>query len=300
MKNKALVIILVLIITTLSAICALIGIASNNGPGAHTFISIHGEEVTIYGKGIYKNESLSMASQVIAQDFVILVMGVPLLLLSLFFARKSLKGLFMLAGTISFFLYTYMSYAFTANYNNLFLAYICLMSCCLIAFIALCISITSYGLKNCFVEKPKLKFTSIFMLIMGALVAAMWLQRIVPPLVAGMIPKSVEHYTTLIIQVLDLGIVIPAMLIAGILTLKKNPIGYFLSVLLSVKTLTLLTSITAMMISMGNYGVPPTAVEIAAFGAFNLVAIVNIVFAVKSVKQPADYAQIKAFEELAK
>jgi hypothetical protein len=290
MKNKKLVVTLVFIIAVASTICSIIGVASNDGLGEYTFTSIHGEEVTIYGYGIYKNESLSMASQVIAQDWVILVMGIPALLLSLFFAKKSVKGVFMLAGTLGFFLYTYMSYSMTANYNNLFLVYVWLMTCSLVAFIAVCINITGYGLKNCFVENPKLKFTAIFVFIMTALVGIMWLGRIIPPLLAGTIPVSVEHYTTLIIQAMDLGLVVPAGLIAGILTLKRNPVGYFISVLLSVKALTLLTSITAMMINMGNHGVPPTIVEIVSFGGFNLVAFINIVFAIKSVKQPVDYS----------
>jgi len=152
-----------------------------------------------------------------------------------------------------------------------------------------CINIAGYGLENCFTEKHKLKFSSIFMLVMGAMVAAMWLGRIVPSLFAGTTPESVEHYTTLIIQAMDLGIVIPAMLIAGILTLKRNHVGYFLSVLLSVKALTLLTSITAMMISMGSHDVPLTIVEIVAFGAFNLIALANVIFAIISVKQPIRY-----------
>ena len=118
---------------------------------------------------------------------------------------------------------------------------------------------------------------------------AMWLQRILPPLLDGTIPESVEHYTTLIIQAMDLGIVIPAMLVAGILTLKRNPTGYFPSVLLSVKALILLTSITAMMINMGSHGVPPTYVEIFVFGIFNLVALANVLIAVKSVNQPSIY-----------
>ena len=285
MKNKTLLTILVVIVAVLAAMCSIIGVASSDGPGEHTFTSIHGEEVTIYGKGIYNNESLSMASQVVAQDWVILVMGIPALLISLGFSRKSLKGQFLLAGTLGFFLYTYMSYSFTANYNNLFLAYVWLMTCSIAAFIVVCINITRYGLTNCFGENPRLKFSGIFMLVMGALVGAMWLQRILPPLFAGTIPESVEHYTTLIIQAMDLGIVIPAMLVAGILTLKRNPVGYFLSVLLSVKALTLLTSITAMMINMGSHGVPPSIVEIIAFGAFNLVALANVVFAVRSVRQ---------------
>jgi len=46
------------------------------------------------------------------------------------------------------------------------------------------------------------------MLVMGTLVGAMWLGRIMPPLFSGTTPESVEHYTTLIIQATDLGIVI--------------------------------------------------------------------------------------------
>lgn len=285
MKNKKLITILVTIIIIGAALCAFIGVCSNDGTGEYSHISINGQMVVIYGRGIYKHESLSMASQVIAQDYVILILGIPGLLLSLLFARKSLRGVFLLAGTLGFFLYTYMSYSFLANYNELFMIYILLMACSLVAFIAVCINITGFGLIKCFNDKPKLNFTGIFMLIMGGLVGVMWLVRIIPPLLSGTTPESVEHYTTLVIQAMDLGIVIPALIVAGILTLRKNPIGYFLSVLLSIKMLTLLISITAMMIGMIKNGVPPTKVEIIAFVGFNLIALANIIFAIRSVKR---------------
>lgn len=284
MKNNKFIIALVIIISIGATLCAFVGVSSNDGSGQFTHSSINGEEVIIYGSGIYKHESLSMASQVIAQDYVILFLGIPSLLVSLLLSRKSLRGMFLLAGTLGFFLYTYMSYAFTANYNYFFLLYVLLMSCSLVAFIMICIKITSYGLSECFHSTSRLNFTGIFMLVMGGLIGAMWLGRIVPPLISGTVPESVEHYTTLIIQAMDLGIVIPAMITAGVLTLRKNRIGYFLSVLLSVKILTLLVSISAMMIGMTKNGVPPTIVEMIVFGTFNLIALTNIIFAVKSIK----------------
>ncbi|GHP14425.1 hypothetical protein YK48G_18500 [Lentilactobacillus fungorum] len=284
MKNKKMITILVVTLLIGSALCALIGVFSNDGNGRYTITSIDGQAVTLYGLGLYKHESLSMASQVIAQDYVILILGIPGLLFSLLYANKSLRGMFLLAGTLAFFLYTYMSYSFAANFNNLFLVYILLMTCSLVTFISVCIDITSYGLKNCFNAVTKLNFTAGFMIVMGTLVGLMWLAKIVPPLLSGTTPESLEHYTTLIIQAMDLGIVIPAMLVGGILTLKKNPLGYFLSVVLSVKALTLLVSITAMMIGMTANNVPPTIVEIIAFGTFNLIAFANIVFAIRGVR----------------
>ena len=284
MKNRKVIIFLVLLLAIGSALCAYIGVSSNDGGGAYTFTSINGAEVTIYGIGLYKHESLSMASQVIAQDYVILALGVPALLISLFLAQKSLRGLFVLAGTLGFFLYTYMSYSFTANYNDLFLVYVWLMTISLTAFIMVCVNITGFRLNECFHDKPKLKFTGLFMLVMGLLVGAMWLARIIPPLLSGTVPESVEHYTTLIIQAMDLGLVIPAMIVAGILTLRNNPIGYFLSTLLSIKLLTMLIAITAMMVGMTNNGIPPTVVEMALFGGFNIVAFANVVFSIRSVR----------------
>lgn len=46
----------------------------------------------------------------------------------------------------------------------------------------------------------------------------------------------------------------------------------------------MLVSITAMMVGMTKNSVPPTFMEIIVFGVFNLVALANIIFAVRSVK----------------
>ena len=61
MKNKKLVISLVIIIALCSVVCAWIGVTSGDGTGQYSYTSIRGEEVIIYGSGIYKDESLSMA-----------------------------------------------------------------------------------------------------------------------------------------------------------------------------------------------------------------------------------------------
>jgi len=127
------------------------------------------------------------------------------------------------------------------------------------------------------------------MLVMGVLVGAMWLGRIIPSLLSGTAPESLEHYTTLIIQAMDLGLVIPSLIIGGVLTLKKNPIGYFLSVLMSIKTLTLLICISAMIVGMTINGVSVPVFEIIAFVGFNIIAIINIVFVIGSIRQHESY-----------
>jgi hypothetical protein len=87
MKQKS-IRILVFFITILSIVATSYAIVSNQGPGAYEYQSIFGETISIYGKGLYKHDSVSMAVQAIAQDYVTLFIGVPLLILSLHLSRK--------------------------------------------------------------------------------------------------------------------------------------------------------------------------------------------------------------------
>ena len=107
MKNMRIITILVLLIAILSGIATVFGIASNEGPGEYEYSSIRGENVVIYGKGIYKHMSADVAIQGIGQDYITLLFGIPLMLVGLFLFRKNnLKGLFVLSGTLLYFLVT--------------------------------------------------------------------------------------------------------------------------------------------------------------------------------------------------
>jgi hypothetical protein len=134
--------ILVILIAVFSIIVSSYGFFSNNVVYENkTFQSIHGESVNIYGKGLYYNESVSIASQARAQDIVTLLIGTPLLIISLIFTNKnSIRGKLLLTGTVDYFLYTYISYSFLAMYNEFFLLYVLIMSLSFFAFIQNCIA----------------------------------------------------------------------------------------------------------------------------------------------------------------
>ncbi len=54
MKCRKSVGILVIFIVSLSLLAGIIGILSTGGSGANTFLSLPGETIHLYGKGIYK------------------------------------------------------------------------------------------------------------------------------------------------------------------------------------------------------------------------------------------------------
>lgn len=287
MKVKKEVSVLVFSIIIFSLFASAYGLFSTQGPGQHEFESIHGETVSIYGKGLYRNESVTMAAQAKGQDIVTLLFGIPLLIISIILARKDLiKGRLLLAGTLGYFLYTYASYSFLAMYNPLFLIYVVLFSTSFFAFTLTMMSFDIEKLGLYFKAKTPVKFLGSFLIFLGFSIGLLWLGRIMNPLMSGIAPPELGHYTTLVIQALDLGFVVPVAILAGILLIRRKPFGYLLASVIIIKGITMLTAITAMAIGMIRAGEPIVIMELILFPAFNLVTIFAMYLIMKNVQEP--------------
>lgn len=163
MKNTKTITILVLLTALFAAFAAAAGIFTNQGSGQYEFKTIHDQTVTIYGKGLYQHMSADVAIQGIAQDYITLFLAVPLLLLSLFWARKgSLKGRFILAGTIGYIFLTYLFYMNMAMYNALFLVYVSLTGLTFFALVLTLLSININQLPQVFNKPLPTKFIGGF------------------------------------------------------------------------------------------------------------------------------------------
>jgi hypothetical protein len=286
MKFKRELTLLTTIIIALSAIASAIGIFSIAGKGKYEFQSIRGETVIIYGKGIYKNDSIAAVAQGIPQDIVTLLVGIPLLILSLYLLKKNyVKGKLLLTGTLGYFLYTYMSYTFLWNYNNLFLIYVMLMSLSFFAFTLSMISFDINRLKLAFKKELPIKFIGGYQIFVGIAIGLLWLGRIAPSITGDTAPLGLEHYTTLVIQGMDLGFVVPVAILSGILLIKRKAFGYLLSSVVIIKGITLLTAITAMIVSQAYAGVPMILLEVIIFLSFDLVSVYCLIVLMRNIDE---------------
>jgi hypothetical protein len=286
MKYKSAISLLVLCITLLSIIATSFAIFSTNGQGEYQYKSIFGETVSIYGKGIYQHESVSMAAQAIAQDYVTLFMGVPLLLLAFYLYRKNLlKGRLLLTGTLGYFLYTYASYSFLSMYNSMFIVYVALMSTSFFAFTLSMMSYDITSLQLFFREKMPVKFLGNFLLFVSFVFGMMWLVKILVPLVNHTPPEDIGHYTTFVIQALDLGFVVPIGFLSGILLIRKKPFGYLLAPVIIIKEITLLTALTAMIFLQIKVGIEISFLLICSVILFNLVIIFCLFLVLVNIKE---------------
>lgn len=282
MKFRKSITVLVILIAIFASLASISGIFSKGGPGSFDYTSIRGENVTLYGIGLYRHMSADVAIQGIAQDYVTLFIGVPLLLISFFWAMNgSLKGRFMLAGVLNYLFVTYLFYMNMAMYNQLFLIYILLTGTTFFAFMLSLLSIDIQKLPEQFSEKAPVKFSGIFLIVNAVIIALLWLSIIVPPLIDNTIyPDSVDHFTTLTVQGFDLSILLPISFLGGILLLNRSRFGYLIATVTLIFLSILMTALVAKIIAMANAGVN----VIPAIFIIPVINLISVICSLKMVK----------------
>jgi hypothetical protein len=248
----------------------------------------------LFLNGLYKNDTKSGAAQEQGNDLVTLVLCVPLLLVSGFYASKeSLRGRLIWMGTVFFFLYTYASMCFLSAYNQLFLVYVALFSLSLYTFAYSLLTLDVGQVKESMARAP-VRVTAAFMFLICIAVGLMWLAMIIPPLMAGERPAVLETYTTLVIQALDLGIVVPLAGIAGALLLKRDAWGYTLASLILIKGFTLGTGVLSMALFMALNGVEVVIPQVILFVVLTACALALAVVFYGKMKAPAMSGTVSA------
>ena len=281
---------LVLIIAVLASVAAAVGILSNEGPGGYEYESIRGETVRIYGQGIYQHMTADVAIQGIAQDYITLFAAVPLLLIALFFSRMgSLRGRFLLAGTLFYFLVTYLFYLTMGMYNFLFLVYAVLLCCSFFALFLVLTELNLPDLGDLFTSDKAARYAGGYLIFSAYSVAFLWLSIIMPPLLDGtLFPKSLEHYTTLIVQGLNLGLLLPVSFIVGLMLFRRQRVGYLFGLPYVVFLSLMMSALTAKILAMALNGVNVIPV-IFIMPTFALIAITFSVWLMRSIQNDNHY-----------
>ena len=234
--------------------CARRSLAGEGEP--YSLTNFRGEDVTINARGLYYWDTVSSAVQMQANDLVMLVLGLPLLAVSFWLTlRGSLRGRLLLTGTLGFILYTYITMCFGTAYNQLFLVYVAIFSLSLFAFI---LSMMSFDLKTLpahFSEKLPRRWIAGLLYFAAAFLTLAWLGRIAPTFSAEQIPM-LENVTSMFIQVMDLGIIVPLCVLAATLLLRREAWGYLLASVGLLKFLTMGIAVALMGFNMARVGVP--------------------------------------------
>jgi hypothetical protein len=218
-----------------------------------------------------------------ANDVITLFLALPLLGVSFWLTQKgSLRGRLLLTGTLGFILYTYITMCFGAAYNPFFLIYVALFSLSLFAFVLSMMSFDVGALPARFSQKLPRKWIAGLLFFAAAFLSLAWLGRIAQTFAPGAVP-ALENTTSMFIQAMDLGIVVPVCVLSAVLLLRRSAWGYLLASVGLVKFLTLGTAVSLMGLNMARVGVPISSLELVIFSGMALAGIITTIILLKNV-----------------
>ena len=230
MKKQAALNWLVPNIGLLALVASGTGLFWQGGDGPRPFTTLRGQTVEIYGRGVYQNDTVFYSAGFKGADAIVLFVGTPLLIYSFMRYRSgSLRGGFLLAGALSYFLYIGASLTFSAAFNRLFLVYTALFSASLFGFIAALSSIDVQALPGRTSPRLPHRGLAILLIVAGLGTLLLWLSELTGPILGGGTPANLGPYTTMFTHGLDSATITPATVLTGIYLLRRKPLGYLLA-----------------------------------------------------------------------
>lgn len=225
MKKLIPEIIIILLLITVS----LCGVLSLDFSKAYLYINQYGDEVKLFGSGIYKADSYFKAPIFIGTDLCVLFFCVPLFVISLIKdLRNSIENTQLrLVSIEAISLYYAVSLCFGVKYNRIFILYVILFS---LLFFTLIKRMRNLSRNNYSFEMKKTD--AVFLVFSGISLCVAWWPDIIPTILKGTSLKLIENYTTEPTYVLDLGIISPLCFISLILMKKKDSFGVVLYAIL--------------------------------------------------------------------
>ena len=288
MKKKLMVIdVLVICIISVLIIITVVGIGSFNIDKSYIISNQYGNDVKIFGSGIYAHDSYFKAPIFIGSDFTMLFLVVPMAIITLIneIKKRTIKSKLALISVVGTILYYSTSIVFGVTYNALHLAYIALFSSTFFAFIILLKSIRIDELRRMQKWILPSRGLSIFLILTGIALFVAWLPDIFTSLVNKESLALIEVYTTEITYVLDMGIISPTIFICLYLLKKKDGMGdVLLAIILNLcSVIGIMLPVQSVFQKLAGIEIPIQAL-ITKLGIFVVLASVALYFNIRLYK----------------
>jgi hypothetical protein len=264
---------LCLAVAILAGAAATVGVFFRGEGSVQTVISPRGERYQMIVSGIYRYNAQRVVAEGTGWDVFTLFVAVPALLLCLIWlARGTLRARLFALGVLAYLFYQYLMYSVAWAFGPLFLLFVLIYAMSLVAIVRIVTTIDMEALGSSAGKRFPALGMGIFSLAMAALLVVMWLARIVSAM-NGKIDGILLGQTTLVVQALDLGLVVPLAIFTGVTALRRRRIGYLLSSVVVVKGAAMAAAICAMLVAAW---IVEGALEIVPFVIFAAAAAVAV------------------------
>jgi len=203
-------------------------------------------------------------------------------------SRGSIRGRLVAIGALGYLIYSFVTYAFLIVLNPATVLYIAVLGFGVWSFITGFAAVDDQEADQLTGRHPYRRLTAGFMIVIAALFALTWLREIAGSVVSGQPPAalSAAGWPMNPVYVLDLGFVIPAVVLGGLRLLRGTTGGARVAVPFLIFLPLLSTSVLLMTIFMAIDGQPLATPLIAIFGVALAVSTALAWVALRSPGQP--------------
>jgi len=212
----------------------------------------------IFYEKTYSREAYAWVLQALGQDYANLLVVVILLVSTYFMAKNSLKAYFIWLGTYIYLVYAFFIYAIAIHFQFLFLVYVAILGLSFYTLILGLMAADIEKISKLSLANIKIKLVSGLLMFIGVMFALLWLSEIIPNLLASTIPQVLSDTKLWVnpVHVLDLGFLLPAMILVSVLLWQKKFWGYILAIPLLVFSISMGLGIIAIFIISAINGLP--------------------------------------------
>ena len=178
----------------------------------------------LYQNTLYPTEDLLYSF--LPNDVVNLIIGLPLLLISMWLTKKGkLIGLLCWPGALFYMIFVFFPYIIAVPFNILFLPYLLIFSLGIYTLIGILVNIDSAAIKNQLSSSVPAKISGGILIGLGVLN----LIRHTALIFSSLMDNKLVSTQELALWVADFAIGNPLLLISGLFLWKKKPFGYVAS-----------------------------------------------------------------------
>jgi hypothetical protein len=225
-----------------------------------------------------------LVAEGVGWDVFGLFVAVPAMLVAaVSVARGSYRGRLFALGMSGYFFYQYLEYAMTWAFGPLFPIFIVAFAGSLAGLVWAAASVLRNATADRFVDGfPGRAFAAVSLLL-STLLVVMWSQRIATGLSGDVEGAGLYGETTMVVQALDLGIVVPLAVFIAVLAWRRTTVGRVLASAFVVMSIAMAAAIVAMLLSAG---IVVGTFELAPIAIFATYMVVLAVLAFRMYRAP--------------
>jgi hypothetical protein len=281
-------------IALLAAVTAGLGVFARGDGAYQTVTSVRGVTYEVATSGVYAWNAQRIVAEGVGWDvFTLFVVGPALAVTAIAVARGSFRGRLVALGLLGYVFYQYLEYAMTWALGPLFPAFIVLFGSSLIGIVWLAAAVARDGVAGRFQSHVPVRAFSVVSVTMAVLLALMWTRRIATALGGDLEAAGLRGETTLVVQALDLGLVVPAALLISWQAWRRTAAGLALAAVYVVTSIAMSSAIVAMLVSAA---VVEGTLEIAPVAIFSAYVVASAAIAIRVYRGVAPAAGARSRE----